>query len=171
MSLGQVRVSWVERSRMTTVPSRRSTVPSRRSTVPSGPPSGTRSATQEPDPTVTEAEAERIALRAAQQAVREVLTLLPTNPTTQAPDGLEELVERAVGRVLRHTPPARVLEDPKVASRTPSSVEEPIYIPSNLVSKGDETDLKLESVTADEGVGDAAAALKALRKKKEKKDE
>jgi hypothetical protein len=108
--------------------------------------------------------AKQAATQAANQVASQILDALPA-PSAAAPVSTEEIVAQV------HATVKDALKGyagaPATAERsTDSGPEEPLFIPEGIVAEGDTTELAVTSEsTEDGGLGDAADALKKLRKK------
>jgi hypothetical protein len=135
----------------------------RRNRKPSPPP-----APPKPSPdTITRAEARQIASQAAREAVEAVLSLLPPRSPAGDPE-LEERLERVVNKALDARPQVVHVSEGQAlpAGVRRAQPDEPVYIPTGIVSKDANPDLKINTETSEGGsLGEAAAALKKLRKK------
>ena len=117
------------------------------------------------------------AKNAAAQAATMMLQNLPKQEPQQivvesaAPDlaAIEEALDRAVQKAVDKIP-TRVITSEGSASATPSGgPEEPIYIPTGFVSQDSKDTIRVKSEASEGGgLGDAAQALKRLRKEKKK---
>jgi len=115
--------------------------------------------------------AQKAAQQAAQQAVASLLpaiqNLVESQQASQAeaPD-IQAQVESAMAKVLSGLTLGQPVSSP---AGTPGiDFEEPVFIPTGIVNTGSPTpEIKVSSESSDqEGLGDAAAALKKLRKKR-----
>ena len=155
--IGAVRVRYVERSRMTKKPS------------PSNPPPPNvrrihqtrRTKTTSPVPTVDMEEIRRVAREeakvGAREGVKEALKDFQGRP------GIDQATLEAA---LRNVLP-KITSTPRTTPAKPStspSPDEPVYIPKNIVSKDNSSELSTKSEEGDAGDIDAAAA--ALKSKK-----
>jgi len=139
--------------------------------------------------TYTKEEVDRLVNRAATNAAKETASaimgqlqsLLPSaspasepsvkhTPALEVGEGLEARVEAAVEKALSRATFTSSSDGGAPSTRRRSSgPEEPLFIPTGIVSADDTTELDLQSESSeDEGLADAAAQLKKLRKGRKK---
>lgn len=117
----------------------------------------------------TQEAATQAAEKAVQAVTSHLLGNLPQNqksPLQPNVEGLEEMIQRAVANALGNTQVTTSNKD----SSNPVVLEEPVYIPSNIVDKDAKGSVNIKSETStSDGVEDASEALKKLRKTKSRK--
>lgn len=181
--LGHVRVSFKERSRLSKDPPKsksatarlsrpgtakaRGGVPVRRGPTPPAPATG-----------ISEAKAQELATKAAEEAAKKAVSaLMPAlqNILAQQNSGeggnLDDRVEQAVRRALETAsfapaPAAGGASSSQSAAAVPSIPDEPLFIPTGIVTEGIEADLQIQSEQSNADLEEAAEALKNLRRKK-----
>ena len=91
----------------------------------------------------------------------------PAAPATPDIEGLEERVAAVVEKAMRDRPVVVAGSAAAAPGTAPGGPEEPVFIPTGIVSKDSTDVISVQSNASDSGgLGDAAAALKKLRKEK-----
>jgi hypothetical protein len=175
-ALGHVRVSQGDRAREERDPPTRPVAqhvrlsrPIQRSPAPP-PPEATY--TKEQVDRMVEEAASKASKKTADAILGQLQSLLPSASPVPPPSSaevdvhrLEERVEAAVAKALAKSPVTATV--PGSSPKRPSGPEEPVFIPTGIVSADDNTELTIGTESSeDEGLSDAAAQLKKLRGKK-----
>jgi hypothetical protein len=161
LSLGSVRATQKSRSRdVRAAPPRK--VRSRTPLKPPPPPVVEVSGEPRP-PRISKLDLEDVARRAAQEAVSQAAFFFAQTPLPReatSPEALEAAVARALSRGRQSdSSPGRVEFEEGPA--------EPVFIPEGIVAAGEPAKITVESgSTEDSSLGDAAAALRNLKKRK-----
>lgn len=112
--------------------------------------------------------AEEAAQKAAQQALEGVLGNLP-QPAPASPSISPAQLEEALTKVLASVQLAPAASPGNTTAPVSAGPEEPVYIPKGIVTES-ATDLDIQSSSSeDSSLGSAASALKALKGKKKSK--
>ena len=160
--LGKVRVSSGRRSRVTRPPPKARSVPSVRMSRPSA--DGMKNPPRSQEFTADQVREliSRAAAEGASMAVEKIAEKLGRAPAqeVQVSGNLERRIEEIVAQAVR-TQAAQ----PSVVESPSWKPEDPVYVPSNIVKEGF-PEMKAPEKTQEGGVGDAADALKTLRKKR-----
>ena len=178
-SLGHVRVSFEERSRLSKDPPKTRAAMARMSRPGTAKARGkvtTRpSVAAPPAESLTPAQAQELAKKAAEEAAKQaVAALMPAlQGILAAQQGdktedstLDSRIEQAVTRALQAAsiqPAAPVVASGAAPVRAP---DEPLFIPSGIVKEGADADLQIQAEESTADLEAAAKALKNLRRKK-----
>lgn len=177
-SLGHVRVSFEERSRLSKDPPKTRAAVARMSRPGTAKARGkvtTRpSVAAPPAESLTPAQAQELAKKAAEEAAKQaVAALMPAlQGILAAQQGdktedstLDSRIEQAVTRALQAASiqPAAPVSPGAAPVRAP---DEPLFIPSGIVKEGEGADLQIQAEESTADLEAAAKALKNLRRKK-----